>query len=320
MFTAPPDLSDVAVTASVAREWGISASAVAYMPVGFGSHHWEVLDRGATRWFVTAHDLAAPGWVSRERLRAALATARAVRDAGATFVVAPLVSATGDVVTMVDDRFAISVYPWVDGVSHRHGSYDDREVRDEVLDIVAALHRFDIEAPAFTETFAIPARDALNADAAWTGQGPYRERARSALSASGVAVASLLDRYDDLAADVAARSERFVLTHGEPHIANTMRTEDGWVLIDWDTALMAPPERDLWMLDMGDGLLGGAYEARTGAAVDLRALELYRHWWTLAEIAGYVALFQADHEDSADSAESWTNLTHYLEVAVRETT
>ena len=32
---------------------------------------------------------------------------------------------------------------------------------------------------------------------------------------------------------------RMVLTHGEPHPGNTMRTVDGWRLIDWDTALVA---------------------------------------------------------------------------------
>ncbi|WP_432843998.1 phosphotransferase family protein [Dactylosporangium sp. CA-092794] len=36
-----------------------------------------------------------------------------------------------------------------------------------------------------------------------------------------------------------------VLTHGEPHPGNTMRTGGGWLLIDWDTALLAAPERDL---------------------------------------------------------------------------
>ena len=56
-----------------------------------------------------------------------------------------------------------------------------------------------------------------------------------------------------------AQPARTVLTHGEPHPGNTMLTASGWVLIDWDTALAAPPERDLWSLDPGDGSVLDAY-------------------------------------------------------------
>ena len=37
-----------------------------------------------------------------------------------------------------------------------------------------------------------------------------------------------------------------LLTHGEPHPGNAMLAADGWRLVDWDTALVAPLERDLW--------------------------------------------------------------------------
>ncbi|MPZ79263.1 MAG: phosphotransferase [Actinophytocola sp.] len=36
--------------------------------------------------------------------------------------------------------------------------------------------------------------------------------------------------------------------HGEPHRGNTITTPNGVVLIDWDTTLIAAPERDLWAL------------------------------------------------------------------------
>ena len=36
--------------------------------------------------------------------------------------------------------------------------------------------------------------------------------------------------------------EWVVVTHGEPHVGNAIRTEAGWMLVDWDTTLLAPPE------------------------------------------------------------------------------
>ena len=41
------------------------------------------------------------------------------------------------------------------------------------------------------------------------------------------------------------------MTHGEPHAGNVMRTDEGRLLVDWDTVALAPPERDLWMLVVG---------------------------------------------------------------------
>jgi hypothetical protein len=55
-----------------------------------------------------------------------------------------------------------------------------------------------------------------------------------------------------------------------------MRTDGGWRLIDWDTARVAPSERDLWSLDPGDGSFHAAYLAATGTELWPDVLELYR--------------------------------------------
>jgi len=41
-------------------------------------------------------------------------------------------------------------------------------------------------------------------------------------------------RYDSLTRAAAGRPERMVLTHGELHAANTINTDSGLVLVDWD--------------------------------------------------------------------------------------
>jgi hypothetical protein len=149
----------------------------------------------------------------------------------------------------------------------------------------------------------------------WTG-GPYGEPARRLLDRHAGAVERLIARYDDVVA-AAAHPDRMVLTHGEPHPANTMRTNDGWLLIDWDTTLVAVPERDLWHMATDDLDAVAAYERTAGRAVDPQGLTTYRLWWDLAEIAGYVALLRAAHGDDADVRESWRGLQHYLDPARR---
>jgi hypothetical protein len=92
---------------------------------------------------------------------------------------------------------------------------------------------------------------------------------------------------------------------GEPHPGNTIRAGAGWLLIDWDTALVAPPERDLWDLDPGDGSLHAAYTAATGTALRPGLLDLYRLRWDLTEIAVCLARFREPHCATADDEESW---------------
>jgi hypothetical protein len=91
----------------------------------------------------------------------------------------------------------------------------------------------------------------------------------------------------------------------------------GLVIIDWDTALLAPPGRDLWDLARHDESLLHTYAAATGVDIDQDALWLYRLWYDLAEIGGYLSLFRATHRQTADTAESWKNLRHFLQPAER---
>ena len=109
------------------------------------------------------------------------------------------------------------------------------------------------------------------------------------------------------------RRDRFVLTHGEPHPGNTLVTERGVVLIDWDTALIAPPERDLWIVAGDDPRIADAYAAATGVPVGHAALTCYGVLWDLNEIAGYITLLRRPHVDNADVAESWRNLQRFLQ-------
>jgi spectinomycin phosphotransferase/16S rRNA (guanine(1405)-N(7))-methyltransferase len=116
-----------------------------------------------------------------------------------------------------------------------------------------------------------------------------------------------------LAITVGSDPERFVLTHGEPHPANTITTERGVVLVDWDTALIAPPERDLWHLVAQEPSVAARYESLTNTRVDDDAVELYRLAWDLSETAIYISDIRQPHEATEDMTEAWQNLEHFLD-------
>ena len=91
--------------------------------------------------------------------------------------------------------------------------------------------------------------------------------------------------------DMAAAGET-VITHGEPHPGNVIRVAGQIMLVDWDTTLLAPPERDVWTLADGDPQVVDLYEATTGIVLLEDTLTLYRLRWDLTEISIYVGQFQ----------------------------
>ncbi len=74
-----------------------------------------------------------------ERLHAALLTARAVRDGGAAFVVAPGKTIDGDVLQRIRGQYAAALYPFVEGHEHDFGDTFPDADRDQVLRLIGAL-------------------------------------------------------------------------------------------------------------------------------------------------------------------------------------
>ena len=325
MRSRPPDLADDDVAAALAAHWVLAVASIDYRPVGFGSHHWEVCDVDGAQWFVTVDELdskrttlSEPLDAAFDRLRAALVAARDLRACGRDFVVAAVPSVNGEPVVRVGERAAIAVYPFVDGESFDWGAFTDGH-REALLDLVVATHSAPESAwrAALSDDFWVAHRDELEAALDRAAEvpdcGPYAIPTAELLAAHEAPIRRLLARYDALVREARARPSRVVLTHGEPHPGNTIRTDGGWRLIDWDTALVAPPERDLWSLDPGDGSLLDAYARATGVTPSSSTLDLYRVRWELADLAVVVSRFRAPHADTADDDMSWTILRNTAE-------
>lgn len=321
MLTPPAGLSESALATALAHRWDVAVASMGYQAVGFGSHHWKLIDARGARWFVTVDELDSKRHWLREpedaaflRLRAALYTARDLRDSGCAFVVAPVLTLDGEPLVRTDGRCGVALYPFVEGESFAWGEFSTGAHRRAVLDLIVKVHTAPSAASrhALVDDFGIPHRDELELSLPpgddVRSAGPYGAATSTLLVGNAEKVQGLLDRYDDLVEVAHGASRPMVLTHGEPHPGNTMRTAEGWLLIDWDTVLVAPPERDLWSLHPGDGSVLDEYAAATGLAPLPAMLDLYRLRWDLADLAVYVSLFRGHHSGTADDDQSWNGL------------
>ena len=290
--------------------WRFEAASIEYAAVGFGSHHWVAVDAAGSRRFVTVDDLAKVSVSSNKEaafasLNAAFETARRLRDSGLDFIVAPIPDVAGRALRRLGDSFSVAVFPFLEGRTGAFGSYRSEADRDAVRGLIERLHQTPVGVAGIPnqEDFLLPSRPQLEAalaqlDRPWTA-GPYSERTGQLLRGVEPDLRAGLGLFDTLADEVRSDRRPWVITHGEPHAANIIWTADGPRLIDWDTVLIAPAARDLWMLDPPGG---------PGLPQTDPAILLYRLRWDLANIALYVAAFRVPHENSADAAESWRNL------------
>lgn len=287
-----------------------------YLPEGAGAYHWKLTDQGGQVYFVTVDDLDTKDWLGSTRavvlsgLGRALSTATALRhDAGLEFVLAPIPAEDGQPLRRLDDRYSVSVFPFLPGRSFAFGPYPDARLRTEAVELVAALHqatpvvrdRALAHAPSFggradlTVFLAEP-------DRPWNA-GPFGETARQLLAERTADLARLVEAFDRLVARSIASLANPVITHGEPHPANLRSSGGQLYLVDWDTAALGPPERDLSLI-AADGEDLDRYQRLTGRGVDPDVIKLYRLRWYLDDLASAVEMFRNPHQDTADTR-SW---------------
>jgi spectinomycin phosphotransferase len=328
----PEGLEGSAVIAALRDGWDFDADVAQYATVGAGSYHWEVTDKAGRRGFVTVDDLDQKAWLGDTRdvaldgLRRAFDTAVALREGGLQFVVAPIPTRNGECLRRLDSRYTIALFPFVEGEAGAFGYYeDDDDGWRAVVAMLADLHQATAGVGSEllrTAGLDLPGRHHLDAallerDDVWTG-GPLSEPARHAVRESAAELAELLTLADRLAAEAQKHGGAWVVTHGEPHAANVMRTSKGRLLVDWDTVALAPPERDLWMLVVGGGTdAADVYARATGTKVNDAAIDYFRLTWDLKDLAEYLMVLRSQHQENDDTVRHYQALTRC--AAIRDT-
>ena len=319
MKARPEDLDEERLLRALG-DWRLGAVSLEYAPVGFGDHHWIAVGDAGRKWFVTVADLRLKGEPDAEAalrsLRSAMDTAAALREEGRLdFVVAPLRAADGGTVRRLGSCHALSVFPFLDGVAGDPDRPWTARERGAVVELLAELHRQ--EPPASTPVLGLELstrgllESALDGAISWAG-GPFAEPARALLARHSPAIRRQVEEYDRLVEDLGRSDDPPVLTHGEPHPGNLLQGEGRYLLVDWDTVGLAPPERDLWsVVETQEDL--ERYAEAAGRTVSASALALYRLRWDLEETAVFVDWFRAPHDRSPDTEEAWDALQEAVE-------
>lgn len=327
MQTPPRSLDTDTISAALSAHWHMDAAALTYAPLGFGSHHWIAKTVDGETWFITIHDLRSEYLGENEErsfevLGTSFQTAAALRDAAnLPFVIGPIANASRGWIHRLDERYSMAVFPSLDVEPTEFGRFQHESDRNDAMRLIGAIHSATSQLSVDRlrqETFVVPKRAKLlqmlsELDVSWNA-GPYAEPARRLLRDHATSLRQRLGRFDRLAADVMADRSGWVVSHGEPHTGNIIRTRSGtMVIVDWDTVAYAPPERDLWMLLDDENPDWSAYrETTTVASLSDSALAACREHWILADIAIFASWCRDPHDRTEEMEIAWAELQAFV--------
>lgn len=307
-----PDIDDALIVACLRDAWGIDAHALDFLPIG--------ADANTAVYRAEAAD--GPLFVKLRRGSFNASTVlvpKALHDADVTHVIAPIPNRNGVLSSPVADG-RVAVFPFVDGAD----GWERALTAPDWIAFGRALRQFhaaslppDVSEQIPRETYDPVWRDKvaalLNALDHWPVDDPVTYGLAELLRERQSQIESLIGHARQLAVSLRAEPLPEIVCHGDIHVGNVLITTDGTLyLVDWDTLIRAPKERDLMFAGSGlgssdpiepDAQAALFFEGYGATEVELSALAYYRCERIVEDIAAYcdhILFTPPDNDDRAN--------------------
>lgn len=272
-----PPLEHQRILAALSLNYGLDVSHLTYLNVG--TAHAYRAEGAAGHYFVKLLPNNTYGQEMLQRVKAELPLLNALREQNVLpRVPEVLPTLTGDGLTWIDG-FALLVYHWIDA-QNVEGNWEN--FLPELLPLLGRLHAGTPRLlpavprlPMPPEDFAFPFQSQFNLDLQVLWRARHHERMgvrdlHNLLFPYREQLDSLLVQAAEFQALARQQEHDFVVCHTDAHGWNVMRDQAGqlWI-IDWETARLAPPEHDLWMMAAHLPELLPSYEATLGRRLNL---------------------------------------------------
>ncbi len=266
-----PDIPESLLAEQLHEHYSIAAQAIAFLPIGN--------DENSALYRVDAD--GGPFFL-KVRLgnfdEVSATLPRFLSDQGVTAVIAPIETPRRQLWVRVD-RYNLVLFPFIEGrpgfdIDLSDGNWRELGLSDgnwrELGVALRALHDtmlpVEITGRLRRETFSSRWRDEVRVllDREVRTTDAATERLSIFVRSRGEEIAGLVDRDEELAPVAQGDASPFVACHGDIHGRNVLIDSSGVLhVVDWDTALLAPKERDLMFIGAG---VGGIWnDAREGA-------------------------------------------------------
>jgi spectinomycin phosphotransferase len=315
-----PDLPDQQLIDCLQRNYSLRIVQVDFLPLG--------ADPNTAVYRVVADD-GRPYFLklrSGDFNEITVAIPRLLSDQGMPLIIAPISTNAGQLWARVGE-FAVILSPFVAGRNGWEAEVSDRQ-RVEIGAALKRLHTLAVpdalKQRLPRESFSAHWRDLVRDFQARAEDTAFAEpvaaRLAALLRSKRAIVDQLVLRAERLAGRLQHRSLEYVVCHADFHAGNFLIDGDSLHIVDWDTLILAPKERDLMFIDSGiDSVWRSAhqqalfYQGYGPTEVDREALAYYRYQRIVEDIAVYCQQLLLTDEGGQDRVESLRQLTGQFE-------
>jgi spectinomycin phosphotransferase len=304
-----PDIQDSRIIACLRDDYGLTIVQISFLPIGADRNTavFRAMSDEDDAYFVKLR--------SGDFDEMSILAPKLLHDQHNRHIIAPLSTRSQELWANVD-RFKLAVFPYIEG----HNGYEINLLDRHWVDFGQALkgiHSAQISATVASriqrEQYADTWRKRVREYQTLVETQHFDDRVAAILAEFLIqkkdVISDLVERAEDLAAVLHTQSAPSVICHGDIHAGNVLIDADqNLYLVDWDTLILAPKERDLMFV--GGGLFLNQrspeeeerlfYQGYGQTQTNPVALAYYRYERIVQDIAAYceeILLAEASGED-----------------------
>lgn len=288
-----PNLSDEQFIACLKTDYGLEVAQFEFLPLGANTRAavYRAVTRDGTPYFVKLRrgtfdemTVELPKFLSKQ---------------GIQQIIAPLETKNGRLRTELAE-FKLIVYPFVEGQDGYQVVLSEQQWA-EFGAALQAIHSVtlppsfvqSLEPETYTPFWRERVMDFLKQVEHDTFDDAIAAEAAAFLHSKRADVVYIVERAEELGYALQERAPKFVLCHNDMHGGNLLVTAQGALyLVDWDSPILAPRERDLMFIGGGQGFAASSedeaerlfYRGYGDTPVDLGALAYFRFERVLYDI------------------------------------
>jgi len=317
-----PDIREKEIITCLQNEFGLSIGDVSFLPLGadLNTAVYRTVSEDKNAYFVKLRQ--------GDFNKACVAVPKYLSDTGFKQIIPSLVTRAGHLWADLEN-YKVILYPFIEG----HNGFEVNLTDQHRVEFGTALKRFhsSVIPPTITnglprETFSPYWRDMTR---------DFFERIANEIFNDSVAIKmaaflmtkrsetlELVRRTERLARELQTQLPDLVLCHADIHAWNLLIDVSGALyMVDWDTLIFAPKERDLMFVGSGLGGRGHTpaqeeslfYQGYGSTRVDQVGLAYYRYERIIEDIASYCGQIFLSDEGGQDREQALDYLTsNYL--------
>lgn len=310
-----PNLKDTDIARCVENAYGLNIEKISFLPLGadLNTAVYRITASNKSDYFLKLR--------RNEFNEAGVSVPKCLADSGLKQVIPPIATKSGKLWASLEP-FKVILYPYVQGHDGNEVKLSDHQWV-ELGKAIKKLHSTDLPSSIIRnvprEEFSSKRRQKLeaflNRIEAETFQEPVAREMALFLKSKNDETLKLISRAEELCQLVQKQSLDQVLCHADLHGWNLlMDEEESLYVVDWDTLILAPKERDLMFIGAGISDSGRSpieeeklfYQGYAQADISQAAIAYYRYERIIEDMTVYCEqIFLSDDvgEDRQKSVE-----------------